>query len=80
MLVERWENFVLEEIVSFGVKEFMRAPATLLGAGHIEEVEGGRRLGGVVQTRAAGTHRAPPDPLASHRPTTCAKVTSNRCR
>jgi NTE family protein len=50
MLVERWENFVLEETVSFGVKEFMRAPATILGAGHIEDVEGGRRLGGVVQT------------------------------
>jgi NTE family protein len=29
----------------------MRAPATLLGGGHIEEVEGGRRLGGVVQTQ-----------------------------
>ena len=40
MLVERWENFVLEEMVTFGVKEFMRAPATLLGGGHIEEVEG----------------------------------------
>jgi len=52
MLVERWENFVLEETVTFGVKEFMRAPATLLGAGHIEDVEeGGRRLGGVVQTQ-----------------------------
>src|SRR3954453_13456481 len=48
MLVERWENFVLEEMVTFGVKEFMRAPATLLGGGHIEEVEGERRLGGVV--------------------------------
>src|SRR5262245_8245727 len=51
MLVERWENFVLEETVTFGVKEFMRAPATLLGGGHIEEVEGGRRLGGVVDTQ-----------------------------
>ena len=51
MLVERWENFVLEETVSFGVKEFMRAPATLLGGGHIEDVEGGRRLGGVVDTQ-----------------------------
>src|SRR4029078_12297806 len=51
MLVERWENFVLEEIVSFGVKELMRAPATLRGGGHIEEVEGERRLGGVVDTQ-----------------------------
>lgn len=51
MLVERWESFVLEEMVSFGAKEFMRAPATLLGSGHIEEVEGQRRLGGIVQTR-----------------------------
>src|SRR5215213_9827750 len=52
MLVDRWENFVLEEMVTFGVKEFMRAPATLLGSGHIEDVEeGGRRLGGVVQTQ-----------------------------
>src|SRR6185436_10927966 len=50
ILCDRWENFVLEEIVSFGVKEFMRAPATLLGGGHIEEVEGERRLGGVVDT------------------------------
>jgi NTE family protein len=51
MLVDRWENFVLEEMVTFGVKEFMRAPATLLGSGHIEEVDGDRRLGGVVQTQ-----------------------------
>jgi NTE family protein len=51
MLVERWESFVLEEMVSFGAKEFLRAPATLLGSGHIEEVEGQRRLGGIVQTR-----------------------------
>jgi NTE family protein len=51
ILVDRWESFVLEEMVSFGVKEFMRAPATLLGSGHIEEIEGQRRLGGIVQTR-----------------------------
>lgn len=51
MLVERWESFVLEEMVTFGAKEFLRAPATLLGSGHIEEVEGQRRLGGIVQTR-----------------------------
>src|SRR5450432_2003745 len=51
LLVDRWESFVLEEMVSFGVKEFMRAPATLLGSGHIEEVEGQRRLGGIVQTQ-----------------------------
>src|SRR5215831_10277205 len=50
MLVERWESFVLEEMVSFGVKEFLRAPATLLGSGHIEDVDGQRRLGGIVQT------------------------------
>src|SRR5204862_8061108 len=36
MLVERWENFVLEETATFGVREFMRAPATLLGGGRIE--------------------------------------------
>ena len=53
ILVDRWESFVLEEMVSFGVKEFMRAPATLLGSGHIEEVEGQRHLGGIVQTAAA---------------------------
>jgi NTE family protein len=51
ILCDRWENFVLEDIVSFGVKEFMRVPATLLGGGHIEEVEGERRLGGVVDTQ-----------------------------
>jgi predicted acylesterase/phospholipase RssA len=41
ILVDRWESFVLEEMVSFGVKEFMRAPATILGSGHIEEASGG---------------------------------------
>jgi NTE family protein len=51
ILVDRWESFVLEEMVSFGVKEFMRAPASLLGSGTIEEVDGGRRLGGIVQTQ-----------------------------
>jgi NTE family protein len=51
ILVDRWESFVLEEMVSFGVKEFMRAPATLLGSGVIEEVEGERRLGGIVKTQ-----------------------------
>jgi NTE family protein len=51
MLCDRWESFVLEEMVSFGVKEFLRAPASLLGGGTIEEFEGQRRLGGVVQTR-----------------------------
>jgi NTE family protein len=51
MLVDRWESFVLEEMVTFGAKEFMRAPATLLGSGHIEEVDGDRRLGGIVQTQ-----------------------------
>ncbi|HXJ19742.1 MAG TPA: patatin-like phospholipase family protein [Polyangia bacterium] len=51
ILVDRWESFVLEEMVSFGVKEFLRAPATLLGSGVIEEVEGQRHLGGIVQTQ-----------------------------
>src|SRR3954471_13919130 len=52
MLAERWEGMVLEELVAFGLKDFMRAPATLLGSGHIEEVEKGeKRLGGVVDTR-----------------------------
>ncbi len=51
LLADRWENMVLEEMVSFGVKEFMRVPATLLGSGKIEEVVAGqKRLGGVVQT------------------------------
>jgi NTE family protein len=52
MLAERWESMVLEELVAFGIKDFMKAPATLLGSGHIEEVEKGeKRLGGVVDTR-----------------------------
>ena len=67
MLVDRWESFVLEEMVSFGVKEFLRAPATLLGSGHIDETEG---------QQAPGRHRAdaacssawckPPHPVAPH--------------
>jgi NTE family protein len=51
MLVDRWESFVLEEMVSFGLREFMKAPATLLGSGFIQEFEGQRRLGGIVETR-----------------------------
>jgi NTE family protein len=52
LLCERWESFVLEDLVTFGLRDFMRAPATLLGSGHIEEVEKGeKRLGGVVDTR-----------------------------
>src|SRR5579863_6859655 len=51
MLVDRWESFVLEEMVSFGVKEFLRAPATLLGGGHMDTSDGHKRLGGIVQTR-----------------------------
>jgi NTE family protein len=52
MLCERWEGMVLEELVEFGLKDFMKAPATLLGSGKIEEVEKGeKRLGGVVDTR-----------------------------
>jgi NTE family protein len=67
ILCDRWENFVLEEIVSFGVKEFMRVPATLLGGGHIEEVEGERRLGGVVDTSQLERIVRRSDPLAPHR-------------
>jgi NTE family protein len=52
MLCERWEGMVLEELVEFGLKDFMKAPATLLGSGKIEEPEKGqKRLGGVVDTR-----------------------------
>jgi NTE family protein len=52
MLCERWEGMVLEELVEFGIKDFMKAPATLLGSGKIEEIEKGeKRLGGVVDTR-----------------------------
>src|ERR1043165_4741162 len=47
LLVERWESFVLEEMVEFGLREFLRAPATLLGSGTIEEHDGERRLGGI---------------------------------
>jgi NTE family protein len=51
LLAERWESLILEEVVHFGVKEFMKAPATLLGSGRIEEVEKGqKRLGGIVNT------------------------------
>jgi NTE family protein len=51
LLCERWESFVLEDLVHFGIKDFMRAPATLLGSGTIQEVEKGeKRLGGVVDT------------------------------
>src|SRR5918911_2004296 len=46
LLAERWESMVLEEVVHFGVKEFMKTPATLLGSGTIEELEKGqKRLG-----------------------------------
>ena len=38
-------------MVAFGVKDFLRAPATLLGSGKVEEFEGQRRLGGIVQTQ-----------------------------
>src|SRR4051794_18293459 len=50
MLVDRWESFVLEDMVGFGLREFLKAPATLLGSGTIAEIEGGRRLGGIVNT------------------------------
>jgi len=51
LLVETWDSMVLEEMVAFGVKDFMRAPATLLGGGTILENDGEKRLGGVVDTR-----------------------------
>ncbi len=52
LLADRWQDLVLEEVVEFGVKDFMKVPGTLLGSGHIEEAEPGqKRLGGVVNTR-----------------------------
>src|SRR5262249_10574808 len=51
LLADRWESLVLENVVHFGVKEFLKAPATLLGSGVIEEIEKGqKRLGGIVNT------------------------------
>ena len=50
MLVDRWESFVLEEMVGFGLREFLKAPTTLLGSGTIANLEEGRRLGGIVNT------------------------------
>jgi NTE family protein len=50
MLVDRWESFVLEDMVTFGVREFLKAPATLLGSGTIAGIDGERRLGGIVET------------------------------
>jgi NTE family protein len=51
LLAERWESLILEEVVHFGVKEFLRAPASLLGSGTIQEHEKGqKRLGGIVNT------------------------------
>ena len=42
---------ILEEVVHFGVKEFMKTPATLLGSGTHRGGRGGqKRLGGVVNT------------------------------
>src|SRR5213593_3570906 len=40
MLVDRWESFVLEEMVELGLREFLKTPATLLGSGTIEELGG----------------------------------------
>jgi NTE family protein len=46
-----WEGLVLEEMVSFGIKDFLRAPRMFIGTGSIEEREPGqKRLGGVVNT------------------------------
>src|SRR3954464_13853431 len=36
LLAERWESMVLEELVHFGVKEFLQAPAAILGSGRME--------------------------------------------
>ncbi|MDZ4697462.1 MAG: patatin-like phospholipase family protein [Deltaproteobacteria bacterium] len=52
LAVQRWEELVLEEIVSFGLKDFLRLPRLLLGRAQVEEMEAGeRRLPGVIQTR-----------------------------
>lgn len=52
MLTDRWESLVLEEMVHFGVREFLHVPTTILGSGEIKEHEKGeKRLGGVVDTR-----------------------------
>jgi NTE family protein len=52
LLAERWESMILEEVVHFGVREFVKTPTTLLGSGKIEEFENGqKRLGGIVNTQ-----------------------------
>ena len=80
ILVDRWESFVLEEMVSFGVKEFMRAPATLLGSGHIEEVEGQRHLGGIVQTQQLERVVRRLIPWTPHRRQHPRRASWSRCR
>src|SRR5262249_24928596 len=63
IMCERWESMVLEELVEFGVRDFMKAPATPLGGGRREEpAPGQRRRGGVVDPRllGRGVRRLPP--------------------
>ena len=79
MLVDRWESFVLEEMVSFGVKEFMRAPATLLGSGHIEEVEGSGTWAASSRRSSSNGWCAASSPGAASAPTS-AKGSSSRSR
>jgi NTE family protein len=51
-ICEKWEALVLEQMVTFGLRDMLRARKTLFGSGAIEEFEPGeRRLGGIVQTR-----------------------------
>lgn len=52
LAVQRWEDLVLEDVVSFGIKDFLRLPRLLLGQAQVLETEKGeRRLPGIVQTR-----------------------------
>jgi len=52
LLVERWQDLVLEEVVSFGFKDLRRLPRILFGKAEVEQWERGElRLGGVVETR-----------------------------
>ena len=80
MLVDRWESFVLEEMVSFGVKEFMRAPGH---AARQRAHRGGRRATPAGRHRAdaaARTRRAAPHPVAPHRAQHPRRHSWSRCR
>ena len=80
LLAERWENFVLEEVVHFGVKEFLKTPATLLGSGTIEELEEGqKRLGGIVNTTMLERIVRRLIPWQQHHPQQPGGPASNRC-